>query len=105
MKFTNTKLIGLLAGILLTFCSFSTYAEEKHMAQALEHAEAAAKATDGKDIAKHAEMAKTHAKTAEEHLNAGIQSLNGAIEHGKKGHNDLAKSAAEEAVTHLKAAQ
>ena len=45
------------------------------MAEAIKHAEAAAKATGGKAIAEHAETAKTHAKTADEHLDAGIKSL------------------------------
>jgi hypothetical protein len=31
--------------------------------------------------------------------------LDGAIEHGKSAHVDLAKTAAQEAVTHLKAAE
>lgn len=99
------KLISLWAGVILTFCSFSIYAEDSHMIQAVKHAEAAAKATDGKTAAEHAEVAKPHAKAVEEHLTAGIVSLDSAIEHGKLGHNDLAKKAAEEAVTHLKAAQ
>jgi len=51
------------------------------------------------------QAAKTHAKTADEHLDAGITSLNDAIDHGKLKHTDLAKKSAEEAVTHLKAAQ
>jgi len=99
------KHTGLLAAILLTFCSFGVYAAESHMEQALKHAEAAAKATDGKTIAEHAEAAKTHAKTADEHLDASITSLNDAIDHGKMKHPEAAQKAAEEAVTHLKAAQ
>ena len=105
MKLTNINLTGLWAGIVLSVCSFGAYAAESHMEQALKHAEAAVKAADGKAIAEHAEVAKTHAKAADEHLNVGITSLEGAIEHGKMGHADLAKKAAEEAVTHLKAAQ
>jgi len=105
MKLTNMKRTGLLAAILLTFCSFGAYAAENHMEQALKHAEAAAKADDGKTIAEHAEAAKIHAKTADEHLDAGITSLNDAIDHGKMKHPEAAKKSAEEAVTHLKAAQ
>jgi uncharacterized membrane protein YvbJ len=105
MKLTNTKLTTLSAGIILTFAAFGAYAGESHMAEALKHAEAAVKADDGKTIAEHAEVAKGHAKTADEHLDAGIASLNDAIDHGKMKHADLAKKAAEEAVTHLKAAQ
>ena len=105
MKLINMKLTGLLAGTVLTLASFGAYAGESHMAEALKHAEAAAKADDGKTIAEHAEKAKTHAKAADEHLDAGITSLNDAIDHGKMKHGDLAKKSAEEAVTHLKAAQ
>ncbi|MGZ8227850.1 MAG: small metal-binding protein SmbP [Methylococcaceae bacterium] len=104
MKLTNMKLTGLLASALITFASFGAYAES-HMAEALKHAEAAAKADDTKSIVEHAEAAKVHAQTADEHLDAGITSLNDAIDHGKMKHDDLAKKAAEEAVTHLKAAQ
>ena len=104
MKLTNMKLTGLLAGTVLTFASFGAYAES-HMAEALKHAESAAKADDAKAITEHAEAAKTHAKTADEHLDAGITSLNDAIDHGKMKHADLAKKSAAEAVTHLKAAQ
>ena len=105
MKLNNLKLAGLYAGIALTLCTFGAFAEESHTGLALKHAEAAAKAADGKAIAEHADTAKTHAKVADEHLDAGIKSLDSAIEHGKLGHTDLAKKAAEEAVTHLKAAQ
>jgi len=80
------KFAGLSAAIILTFASYSVYAAESHMAQTLEHAEAAVEATDGKVIAEHAEVAKTHAVTADEHLDAGIKSLDEAIKHGKLGH-------------------
>lgn len=105
MKINNMKHVALSAAIILAFASFGAYAGESHMAEALKHAEAAVKADDGKGIAKHAEVAKTHAQTANEHLDAGITSLNDAIDHGKLDHTDLAKKSAEEAVTHLKAAQ
>lgn len=106
MKPTKIFNSGLLAGLVfLGLSSLSAYAAETHMEQALKHAEAAVKATDGKTIAEHAEAAKTHVKTATEHLNAGNKSLDEAIEHAKQGHTDLAKKSAEEAVTHLKAAQ
>lgn len=108
MTINTTQLTGLCAGILLTLgSSFGAYAAEteSHMAQGLKHAEAASKAADGKAIAEHAEAAKTHVKTSIEHLNAGSTSLDQAAEHGKQGHADLAKKAAEEAEKHLKAAQ
>ena len=105
MKLTNMKLTSLLLGTILTVATFGAYAGESHMAEALKHAQAAVKADDGKGVAKHADVAKTHAQTASEHLSAGITSLNDAIDHGKLDHTDLAKKSAEEAVTHLKAAQ
>ncbi|NOU22442.1 MAG: hypothetical protein HOO93_11785 [Methyloglobulus sp.] len=105
MKLTNMKLTALSACIILTVATFGAYAGESHMAEALKHAQAAVKADDGKGVAKHADAAKTHAQTASEHLSAGITSLNDAIDHGKLDHTDLAKKSAEEAVTHLKAAQ
>ena len=105
MKLNNMKFTGLCTGIFLTFASFGVYAAESHMAEALKHAEAAVKADDSKSIVEHAEAAKTHAKTADEHLDAGIASLNDAIDHGKMKHADVAKKAVEEAVKHLKAAQ
>ncbi len=105
MKLKNMKLTGLLAGSVLAFASFGAYAAESHMAEALKHAEAAAKADDGKAVAEHAQTAKTHAKVADDHLDAGIKSLDDAIDHGKQKHTGLAKKSAEEAVTHLKAAR
>jgi hypothetical protein len=105
MKLNNLKLTGLLAGTVLALASFGAYAEENHMTEALKHAEAAAKADDAKAITEHAEAAKTHAKIVDEHLDAGITSLNDAIDHGKMKHADSAKKSAEEAVIHLKAAQ
>jgi len=105
MKLTKMKLIGLKTGIILAIASSGVYAGESHMAEALKHAEAAAKAPEAKAISEHAEAAKTHAKAADEHLDAGIASLNDAIDHGKMKHTDMAKKSAEEAVSHLKAAQ
>lgn len=105
MKHNKTRLTGLWAGIILTLCSLGAYAAEEHVEEALKHAKAAAKADDAKEIVQHAQQAKSHAKTADEHLDAGITSLDNAITHGNQGHADLAKKAAEEAVTHLKAAE
>ena len=103
----NQKFIAPMAGFALILGSVSAFGEESqnHVGQALIHAEAAAAASDAAGIAEHAAMSKTHAGVADEHLDAGLKSLDSAIEHGKLGHTDLAKKAAEEAVTHLKAAQ
>jgi hypothetical protein len=102
----NMKLTVLLAGIVLGLGSFGVYAaEENHLKEAIKHAEAATKGADGKAIAKHAEQSKIHAKVVDEHLDAGVKSLEDAIDHGNQGHADMAKKAAEEAVEHFKAAQ
>jgi ribosomal protein L24 len=105
MKLTNMKGFCLLVSTVLIMASAGAYAGESHMAEALKQAEAAAKADNGKVIVEHADTAKTHAKAADEHLDAGVTSLNDAIDHAKMKHVDLAKKSAEEAVTHLKAAQ
>ena len=105
MKLTPMKFAGLLAGVALTFGPACVYAAESHMAQALKHAQAAAKATEGATISEHAQKALDHAKAADEHLDAGVVSLDGAIEQVKQGHADLAKKSAQEAAAHLKAAQ
>ena len=105
MKHSKIIPAAVWAAMVLGLCSFGAYAAESHNEQALKHAEAAVKAADGKAIAEHAEKAKSHVIVALEHLNAGSKSLDDAIDHGKQGHTDLAKKSAEEAVTHLKAAQ
>ena len=75
MKHTRTNANALLAGILLTLCSFGAYAAETHIGLAIKHAEAASKAADGKAVAEHAETAKSHVVIALEHLNAAFKSL------------------------------
>jgi hypothetical protein len=101
----NTHLTGLIVGLMITTSASGIFAADSHLNEAITHAEAASKGSDGKAVAEHAEAAQQHAKIADEHLDAGLKSLEGAIEHGKLGHSDKAKKAAEEAVTHLKAAQ
>jgi hypothetical protein len=105
IKLIDMKGFGLLVSTVLIMASASAYAGESHMAEALKQAEAAAKADNGKAIAEHADKAKIHATAADEHLDAGVTSLNDAIDHAKMKHVDLAKKSAEEAVTHLKEAQ
>lgn len=83
----------------------AAYAEEDHLEEAIKHATEAADAADGKSIAQHAGLARTHAKTADDHLDAGIKSLDSAIKQGQLGHDDRAKKAAETAKAHLKAAE
>ena len=99
------KLTALSAGIILTFATLFVFAEEKHMAEALKHTDAAIKAGNGKAVAEYAEAAISHAKSTEKHLDGGIKSLEGAIEQGKLGNHDLAKRNAVEAQSQLKVAQ
>ncbi|CAB1277175.1 small metal-binding protein SmbP [Candidatus Nitrosacidococcus tergens] len=97
------KLIGLIAGVLL---SLSVYATGGHVADAVEHAKAAAGAANSEEVTAHATEAMTHAKAGggNPHTVAGIKSLQDAIDHAKAGHTDAAKKAAAEAATHLEAA-
>lgn len=99
------KIPPLLAAMALTLASLGVYAEESHVQEALKHAEAAAKASDVQAITEHAEASRSHAKLVAEHSAAAVKSLDGAIEHGKLGHADLAKKSAEAGLQHLKAAQ
>ncbi|CAH9019518.1 small metal-binding protein SmbP [Candidatus Nitrosacidococcus sp. I8] len=98
------KLIGLIAGVLL---SFSVYAGGEHLADAVEHAKAAAGAANSEEVTAHATEAMTHAKAAghNAHAMAGVKSLQNALDHAKAGHTDAAKKSAAEAVTHLEAAE
>jgi hypothetical protein len=101
----NMKLTTLLSGIVLSLGSYAAVAEENHLQQAVEHAMMAAKQTDGKAVAQHAQESLKHAKTADEHLDAGLKSLQEAVDHGNQNHGDLAQKAAQEATQHLTAAQ
>jgi hypothetical protein len=93
----------LTAGLTMGVYSAVQAADDDHLDEAMKHAKEAAAADDGPSVAKHAELARSHAKTADEHLDAAIKSLDSAMEHGKLGHADMAKKAAEDAQTHLKA--
>jgi hypothetical protein len=105
MKLNTIKINSLWAAMALSLASLSVYAADSHMTQSIKHVEAAVKASDTKAITEHAETAKSHVVITEEHLKASLTSLDSVIDHGKQGHADLAKKAAEEALTHLKAAQ
>lgn len=108
------KTITLFSSILImALLSFSALAESSHLDQAIQHAESAAKSTDGKTIAHHARMAKNHANAAKnqkdrvinrKHLDEGIQCLNDAAKEGEDGNTDAAKQAATDAVKHFKLA-
>ena len=108
----NMKTISYLSIILFVFLSLSACTAENHLNEAIKHAEAAMKADSSSSIAKHADEAKTHANAAKgdknlsptsgQHLDAGIMSLDQAIEKGKLDAKDSAKQAAEDAVAHFK---
>jgi hypothetical protein len=85
---------------------------ENHAQEALKHARAAAgsgKRGDFSNIAKHAQLSKTHVEAAlkdkpdDPHLQAALKSLDEAIVEGHRGNGDRARKSAKEAVTHLKA--
>ena len=99
------KSTSCVAGIVLAVGSAAGYGAESHMAEALKHAEASATAVDAKAIAEHADAAAKHAKIADEHLDAALKSMEKAMEQGKMGQTEMARKAAAESVTHMKAAE
>jgi hypothetical protein len=111
----NLKIIAQFIIILMMILfSLNGRANDSHLEQAVQHTEAAAKATMPKSIVEHAEAAKAHAEAAKNeknhlipggaHLDAGIRSLNKVIENGELGAADSARKAAEEALNHFKQA-
>ncbi len=72
----NMLVAGLLAGSLGLFGAGAGYAAAgTHTAQALEHAQAAAKENLLEDIQEHAQVSLTHVKAAEEAKEAGAEHL------------------------------
>ncbi len=108
----NMKTITLFTSILImAIFSSSALATPRHLDQAIKHAQAAVKSTDGEAAAKHASMSKNHANAAKgdndrvinrEHLDQGIESLNVAISEGNDGDTEAAQQAATEAIEHFK---
>lgn len=108
----NMKTITLFASLLImAIFSSSALATSSHLDQAIQHAVAAVKSTDGDAVAQHAGMSKRHAVSAKndndrvinrEHLDQGIDSLNVAISEGKDGKTEAAQQAATEAIQHFK---
>lgn len=105
MKVTTKKHKALWLGAVLTLAASGVFATDNKLAAALQHAEEAVKITDAKELETHAEAAKKNIDSLEQHFKSALDCLNSAIEHSKRGHLDLAKKAAEEAVVHLKAAK
>lgn len=108
----NMKTITLFASILImAIFSSSALATSSHLDQAIEHAQAAVKSTDGDAVAQHARTSKNHANAAKsdrdriinrEHLDQGVDSLNVAISEGKEGNTEAAREAATDAIKHFK---
>jgi RNA-binding protein YhbY len=84
-------------------------AQNPHLSEALEHAQAAvaqgrqgysdALVTQAKVALKHAELAKMEFKSP--HLEEGIRLLKSAIDQGNQGNWDATTKAVEQAITHL----
>lgn len=99
--------IGFMAALIsVPFGVTNALADNKHVAEAVEHAKGAAKEKDAKAVVKHAEEALKHAQAAQKdmknpHLDEGVHQLKEAVEHGKAGHADVAAKAADSAAMHL----
>ena len=99
-------LIGLIAGSLGLLAGVGCSGKAAHTAQALEHAQAAAKESTVQGIHEHAQVSLTHVQAAEqakeagaEHLSAAETALNDALKAPDAGN---AKMALESAESHLK---
>ena len=110
------KATQLLSSILLfSLFSFNVIAQNDHLDKAINHAEEAFKAIDGKGIAFHAQKAQPHALAAlkqgnysEEslhNLQAGITALDNAVEKGNLDATDSARQGASDAVRFFKEAR
>ena len=106
---------AVVAGTLSLFGVGIAYAgeHETHAAEAMKHAEVAVsegqKKGTAKAVSEHAREALKHAEMAQKakadpHVAEAEKALKEAIEHGNMGHADVAGTAAENAVSHLKMA-
>jgi len=98
--------IGLIAGSLGLLAGVGCSGKAAHTAQALEHAQVAAKESTIKGIQEHARVSLTHVQAAEqakeegaEHLTAAETALNDALKAQDAG---SARMAVESAESHLK---
>jgi hypothetical protein len=106
VEMKHKTLIGLIAGSLSLLAGVGCSAQATHTAQALEHAQAAAKESTIQGIQEHAQVSLTHVQAAEqakeagaEHLTAAESAFNNALKVQDAG---SAKMAAESAESHLK---
>jgi len=110
----NMKTITLFSSIIImAIFSSNALATSSNLDQAIQHAQAAVKSTDGDATAQHARMSKNHANAAKsdsdrvinrEHLDQGIESLDVAVSEGKDGNTGAAQQAATDAIQHFKQA-
>lgn len=111
---TLVKGIGLLSMLALltvgTWGSVAMAGENKHVMEAIAHAESAADhGGQGHPdaLVEHAQEALTHAQAAQKevknpHLDEGVHELMEAINHGKQGHAPVGTKHAKSAVMHMK---
>lgn len=104
-------LVAVLSVLVVgTWGSVALAGGNPHVAEAVAHAEGAAKhggMGHADAIVEHATEALTHAQAAQKdvknpHLDEGVHELMEAIEHGKQGHAEVATKHAKSAVMHLK---
>ena len=108
----NMKKYILLASILvMALFSFSVVADD-YLDQAIQRAEAAVRANDGKILILYATDSKVHATDAKndktidiKHVDEGIKYLDDAMQKGKDENIEAAKKAAAEAIKHFKQAR
>lgn len=104
-------LSSLLIISVLVFSSFSVNAGNSHLKEAIQHTEAATKASDEKSVAQHAEEAKTHANAAKseksdnKHLQEGLKCLDDATREARDGRLEEAQKAAKDALEHFNQAK
>jgi len=102
-----TLVFGLSTLIGVPVLSSCAFAGNKHMSEAVEHAQGAA--SHGKEghadaCVEHASEALKHAQAAgmkNPHLDEGIKHLTEAVKHGKAGHADACTEHANGAAMHL----
>ena len=103
--------VGLLSFLSIALFSSSAIAGgNPHVAEAIAHAQGAAKhggMGHADALVSHAEEALTHAQAAQKevtnpHLDEGVNELKEAIAHGKQGHAEVGTKHANSAVMHMK---
>lgn len=106
------KKLTLICSGLLLVASSAVFAAEEHGKAALEHADAAAKASGSKEIVKHASAALEHSLasaivlkgTSQKHMESASNHLEDAINEGNLGHTDQAKQHVKAAITEIQGA-